>query len=268
VRGLLEVLALAPLEKVVEHLGEHADDPSFEQLSGAIDAFLEAGGTLDEVLVVLAFAIAEEFPAAAHCRGLLAARVAFALPEVPQAASSSVLAAPREVNPAIRELRRQRREEEKKKKAASVTRAPSRARPKSVAPPRVSSAPVRAAPVEPEMRRRPILTPLEESRFDAGHALVGALVLIDVPFDAVDPAQPEISSKERPALVVGVGADALLVRALYSNDAPSRSPFSAWRRAGLDHPSFIEDARVVVSVEVLTIRSLAQLSVAEWNSLF
>src|ERR1700689_5762305 len=38
VAALLELLAMAPLEKVIAALGEHADSPNFDQLSEAIDA--------------------------------------------------------------------------------------------------------------------------------------------------------------------------------------------------------------------------------------
>src|ERR1700735_917151 len=43
-RALLEVIAMAPLEKVIELLGDHAEHPNYEQLSTAIDQFLGEGG--------------------------------------------------------------------------------------------------------------------------------------------------------------------------------------------------------------------------------
>src|ERR1700691_5908820 len=57
VTALLELLAMAPLERVIAALGEHADAPNFEQLSAAIDAISASGATLDDVVAVLAFAI-------------------------------------------------------------------------------------------------------------------------------------------------------------------------------------------------------------------
>ena len=268
VRGLLEVIALTPLERIIELLGEHAENPSYERLCEAIDEFLRAGGSRDEALSVLAFAVGENFPAAPHCRQILAEREEFSLPEVPDARATSVLAPPREIRPAIREQRKQRREEEKrKKKALSPTRVPSRAHPKNTAP--RPSTPVAPAPMSaPEVRRRVTLTPLEESRFDPDHPLAGSLVLVDVPFDALDPLEPEITSKERPAVVVAASDDALLVRALYSQDAMTRTIFSPWRRTGLDHVSYIDDARVIVVQKSDGVRPLAQLTDAEWNSLF
>ncbi len=269
VRGLLEVIALSPLEKVIELLGDHAENPSYERLAAAIDEFLQSGGSIDDALSVLAFAVGDNFPAAAHCRQLLGEREEFALPEIPEVQAASVLAAPREVRPEIREQRKQRREEEKrKKKALSANRAPSRAHPKNTAPARPGTPATPQPPSAPELRRRALLTPLEESRFDPDHPLAGALVLVEVPFDAVDPAQPEVTSKERPAVVVAASTEELLVRPLYSQDAVTRSVFSPWRRVGLDHVSYIDDARVIVVQASESVRPLAQLTLAEWNSLF
>ncbi len=84
VRGLLEVIALSPLEKVIELLGDHAENPSYERLAAAIDEFLQSGGSIDDALSVLAFAVGDNFPAAAHCRQLLGEREEFALPEIPE----------------------------------------------------------------------------------------------------------------------------------------------------------------------------------------
>src|SRR5580692_13084431 len=50
VTALLELLAMSPLEKVITALGEHADAPNFEQLSGAIDAVRRDGTSADDVV--------------------------------------------------------------------------------------------------------------------------------------------------------------------------------------------------------------------------
>ena len=84
VTALLELLAMVPLEKVIAALGDHADTPNFEQLSAAIDAVRRDGSSLDDVVAVLAFAIAEEFPAAPHCRRLFDEREELALPDLPE----------------------------------------------------------------------------------------------------------------------------------------------------------------------------------------
>jgi hypothetical protein len=268
VRGLLEVIAMTPLEKVIELLGEHAEHPSYEQLSAAIDEYLTSGASTDDVVSVLAYAIGDAFPAAAHCRRLLAEREEFALPELPEVQAPTVLAAPREVSPEIREQRRQRREEEKRrKKLATPPRAPRSAKPKNSAPPRPSS---NASPVvagAPEPRRRVLLTPLEESRFNADHPLVGSIVVVEVPFDALDPVQPDLTAKERPSLVVAASGKELLVRPLYSDASPTRAIFAPWRRVGLDHVSYVDTVRVAVAHGAEPLRPLGQLTTAEWNAL-
>lgn len=271
VKGLLEVLAMAPLEKIIGLLGDHADSPSYEQLVAAVDEMLATESTVDDVIAVLAFAIGESFPAAPHCRRLLTEREEFAFPELPDVATPSVLAPPRAVSAEIREQRKNRREEEKRRKKTVSAAHPSRTtRPKSVAPPRSeTSTTTPAVPVVLEERRRALFTPLESARFDAEHPLVGSLVVVEVAFDAQDPEQPEATSKERPALVVAATDEALLVRAIYSNPSPTRSLFGAWRRIGLDHISYIDDVRVVVASEhPEALHRLGTVTTAEWNSLF
>jgi hypothetical protein len=271
VKGLLEVLALAPLEKIIGLLGDHADSPTYEQLSVAVDEMLATGSTDDEVISVLAFAVGDAFPAAPSCRKLLEEREEFALPELPDVAAPSVLAAPREVSAEIREQRKNRREEEKRRKKSASTARPSRtSRPKNVAPPRSdASAPAPTITGIPDARRRALLTPLETAHFDAAHPLVGTVLVVDVAFDAQDPEQPEVTSKERPALVVAASNDALLVRAIYSNPSPTRSLFGPWRRVGLDHVSYIDDVRVTVASEQSdALHRLAVLTTPEWNALF
>ena len=271
IRATLELLAMSPLETVIGLLGDHAESPTYEQLVVAIDAFLAGGATADEAVAVLAYAVGEAFPAAPHCRRLLEEREEFALPQLPEVAAPSVLAAPREVSAELREQRRARREEEKRRKKPGLpSRPPRPAKTKHVAPPRerTPAADNEAATPPPLERRRLLLTPLESFRFDADHPLVGTVLLADIPFDAVDPDQPEATFKERPALVVAASKDEALVRPIYSTQSPSRSVFQPWRRTGLDHVSFIEDARVSVSLATAGLqRPLAQLTVEEWNSI-
>jgi hypothetical protein len=268
-RALLEVMAMAPLERVIELLGDHAEHPTYEQLSTAIDQYLADGGSTDDALSVLAYAIGEAFPAAAQCRQLMSEREEFTLPEIPEVHAATVLAAPREVSPEIREQRKQRREEEKRrKKTMTPPRAPRSAKPKNSAPPRPSAAIAPVAPSAPESRRRAPLTPLEESRFDVDHPLAGSIVVMEVPFDALDALQPDVTSKERPVLVVAAASDELLVRPLYSQTSPTRSIFAPWRRVGLDHVSYIDDGRLALSLGSEPLRPLGQLTTAEWNALF
>jgi hypothetical protein len=270
--SLLEVLALAPLEKIVGYLGDHAENPSYDQLASAIDQFLASGSSLDDVVAVLAYAIAESFPAEPHCRRLLDERAELALPALPKVEALAVLAPPREVDPEVREQRRARREEEKRRrKTSSPPRALRASKPKSGAPPRpdvsIKAPARRVAPTDVE-RRRVIFTPLELARFDGDHPLVGLVLVLDVPFDGHDAEQPEASSKDRPVLVVAGSNEELLVRAIYSIQSPARTIFHPWRRVGLDHVSFIDGARVVVSYTPGDpLHQLGRLTTREWNTL-
>lgn len=269
VKGLLELLAMGPLEKVIEALGEHADTPTFDQLSVAVDQLLASGTTDDEIVAVLCFAIGEEFPAASHCR-LLLERPAFVLPELVEPAPSSSLLVPKEIDPQVREQRRARREQEKlKKKATGPVRPP---RPAKVKVEQRPAPPVVASPVAPATvveRRQVMLTPAELEQFSAAHPLVGTVVLAEVPFDAVDPLVPDQKAKPRPAVVVAATDEALLVRPVYSNSSTTRVLFQPWRRLGLDHVSYVDGHRVALTISsVDDVVKLGRLTDVEWNALF
>ena len=269
--GILELLAIAPQERIISLLGDHADSPSFEQLSTAVDQLAIDGATTDELVALLAFAVSEKFPAAGHCQRLLEERPQFELPPLPEVESTPTLLSPRETDPEVREQRRARRELERQRKKGPTSTRPVRA-PKSKAlgsTPPAPSAPAVVGDVDaPLERRRYLFTPLESERFDAEHPLVGTVVLVDVPFDAVDPAAPEVTSKNRPALVVAANDESVLIRPIYSNASSTRSLFQPWRRLGLDHVSYIDDARLSVAMasDGPLVRK-GQLTDLEWNAL-
>jgi hypothetical protein len=269
VTALLELLAMATLEKVIVALGDHADTPNFEQLSEAIDTVRGDGASLDDVVAVLAFAIVEDFPAAPHCRRLFEERDEFALPELPDVAVAPTTSAPKETDPEIKEQRRRRREEEKKRKRGPTSQRPPRPT-KSKSVPKAganSNEPRRTVETTVEARRPMNFTPAELDLFDPEHALAGTVVIVDVPFDAVDPAAPEQKSKERPALVVAANAGALLVRPIYSSGAPTRNVLQAWRRLGLDHVCYLDDTRVTLSVATTeSLERVGRLTDQEWNA--
>ncbi len=265
VRAVLELLALEPLEKVVEALGDHAESPTFEQLSEAIEQVRAAGAGDDDVVAVLCFAVGEAFPAAPHCRRLLEEREEWRLPELPAVASTTLVAPSREVDPALKEARRQRREQQRRKKVAS---APTR-HAKAPKAPREDQRVVTRATQSPTVieRRSARLTPRESALYDAAHPLAGSVILALVPFDAVDPAAEEATAKERPALVVAAAAHGALVRGIYSQQFANRSVFAPWRRLRLDHVSFISDERVGVELASAPV-VLGELTTEEWNGLF
>jgi hypothetical protein len=272
VHALLELLAMAPLEKVIAALGDHADTPSYEQLVGAVDSVQAEGATVDDIVAVLGFAVAEEFPAAPHCRRLLDERPELLLPELPEAVATSSLLSPKETDPEVREARRRRREEEKKRKRGPVSARPPRpSKTKTAAASRTVTTVTATGDESDEqpLRRRLILTPAESERFNPDHPLAGAVVIVDVPFDALDPLTPELKSKERPAVVVAANDDAMLVRPVYSSAAPTRTVLSAWRRLGLDHVCYVDDERVVLALSpAASLERVGRLSDEEWNALF
>ena len=143
VAALLELLAMSPLEKVIVALGDHADTPNFEQLRDAIDAVVRDGASTDDVVAVLAFAIAEEFPAAPHCRRCSKSIRSGPCRNFPILEVASTNFTPKETDPAIKEQRRRRREEEKKRKRGPTSQRP--ARPTKVKPAPKASAPPSAA---------------------------------------------------------------------------------------------------------------------------
>lgn len=271
-KSLLDVLALAPLEKIVEYLGDHAESPTFEQLARSVDQLIASGSSYDDVVAALAYAVGESFPAAPSCCRLFEERAELALPALPEVVSPTILASPREVSPEIREQRRARRDEEKRRrKTSSPPRALRVSKPKSGAPPRpdvkerAHEEPSSLTNVE---RRRVRLTPLELSRFDADHPLVGSVLVLNVSFEGHDPAQPEAASKDRPVLVVAGSDEELLVRPIYSSQSVTRTIFLPWRRVGLDHVSFIDGARVVVPYAAgANLLHLGRLTAREWNEL-
>ncbi|HET9090625.1 MAG TPA: hypothetical protein VFN54_10100 [Acidimicrobiales bacterium] len=264
VRALLELVALGPLDKVVEALGEHAESPTYEQLAGALDAVQVAGMSDDDVIAVLCFAVGEGFAAAAHCRRLLEERDAWRLPDLPEVASATLVAPAREVDPALKEARRLRREAQRRKRA--VTPPPRHAKVAKVERDESRPTPPPVAVVQVE-RRAVRLTPRELALFNAAHPLVGSVVLAVVPFDAVDPAAEEASAKERPALVVAASDQGALVRGIYSNQFANRHVFAPWRRLRLDHVSYISDERVAVEWSNPLV-TLGELTNEEWNGLF
>ncbi|HSN03017.1 MAG TPA: hypothetical protein VLS91_05995 [Acidimicrobiales bacterium] len=265
VRALLELAALGPLDQVVEALGEHAESPTFEQLVDALDALQGAGMDDDDVVAVLCFAVGEGFAAAGHCRRLLEKREAWRLPELPEVAAAPLAAAPREVDPALKEARRQRREAQRRKKVAAPP-PPRHAKAAKAAP--LAAPPVTTRDVVPVVERRTArLTPREAGLFDPAHPLVGSVVLANVPYDAIDPAAEEATAKERPALVVAASESGALVRGIYSNQFVNRHVFAPWRRLRLDHVSYISDERVAV-VWSSPLVTLGELTSEEWNGLF
>ena len=269
VLGLLELLSVDALEKIIELLGDHAEEPNYDQLKAAVDALRVDGGTRNHIIAVLAFAAGQEFPASPSCRRILDEEADLHLPELEVTTGTASLLNPKEQDAAILEQRRLRREEEKAKKKAQAEKAKGKVKYEKKAKPAPAAAPVAPVVVAAlDVTRRSVpLTPAEAAKFDAAHPLAGWVVATDVPFDAIDPAMPDVHSKVRPAVVVAASQEGVLVRGIYSNETPSRSLFQAWRRAGLDHASYVDSVRIAIGPDV-EVEKLVKLTDEEWNSLF
>jgi hypothetical protein len=269
---LLELLAYDALHAIVDALGDNADNPTYEQLCDGITVLEKEGAAKEQIIALLAFAVAEAFPAAQHCRRYFDEQEGFTLPELPEAVSTPSLLSVKETDPAVKEQRRLRREEEKKKKQAQAAARLARPAKEKVVKKAAVSAPIvteKVVAAVAEEPRRTLLTPVEAGQFNVEHPLVGTVVVVDVPFTEQDPSQPDVTSKDRPALVVAASDKGILVRAIYTNESPSRRVLGAWRRLGLDHASFIDDERTALSVTPDEARiRLGQLTTTEWNSLF
>lgn len=268
VRALLELLVAATLDRIIELLGEHSERPTYDQMGAAVDAARGEGISDTDVAALLAFAIGEQFPAAGHCQRLIDEREEFALPEVVVTEPTGSLLTPKDVDPAVREARRQRREAAKaKKKHPTPPARPAKARPAASPAPSTPPAGPATAVLSVE-RRRVTLTPAEARIVDVGHARAGTVVNVEVPFDSVDPAIPDVRAKQRPAVVVAASDTTLLVRAIYSNQFANRQLFGPWRRLGLDHASYISDERQAIDVSTTPVVEVAKLTDEEWNSLW
>ena len=269
VRALLELLVARSLDRIIELLGEHSERPTYDEMAVAVDAMRAEGVSDGDLAALLAFAIGEQFPAAEHCRRLIEEREEFALPEVAVVEPTGSLLTPKDVNPAVREARRQRREAAKNKR-----------KPTSPPPPRPTKARAAAGPDTPKppespamssvvvVRRRVTLTPAEARLVDVDHVKAGTVVSVEIPFDSIDPAMPDVRAKQRPAVVVAASDSTLLVRGIYSNQFANRQLFGPWRRLGLDHVSYVSDERQVIDVSATPAIELARLTDEEWNSLW
>jgi hypothetical protein len=269
VRALSELLSASALQKVIEILGKNSDDPSYEQLAQAVDQCLGDGVSPGEVVAMLTFAIEEQFAAAPHCWRLLDERPDLALPALEEITLRPLAVASHEVDPAIKEQRRKRREEQREQKKKEQQR-PLAQRPKKN-PSKVAEPALKPAPRPPSTlttRRRLPLTPAELARFSIDHPQAGWLILADVPFDATDPDIPDVTSKLRPAVVVAGGDNELLVQPVYSKMQPTRVLLSGWRRLGLDRPSYVDGARLAISLSDDEMpQRLGRLNDEEWNLL-
>lgn len=275
------------LAAVIEALGEHADDPTREQLLEAVDA---VGGEFDDtaITVMLASVADGEMAASDLCFALLDADGRFGLPgwreferkavERPAPRPSSAAGATAEQRQA-RRARKQRESDDRRKKAESaahaaeqVRAAKKRDRAAATERPATPAGPSAPTQVVPTLgRRRALLTPIEEAEFDRDDPWSAGVVLAWVPFDAEDPEHPDLDGKVRPCVVIAGSTTRLLVRPGYSaGGVKSRDwkshPVRHWRRSGFDEPTWIDV--VAVSVERPDDGPSGFLEADDWNALW
>ena len=282
------VLSEPCLAAVIEALGDHADDPTHEQLVQAIDA---VGGEYDDVTVavMLASVAAGDMAASDLCFTLLDtderwgvtdwARLERGAPEAPAPRTPAPSAATDEQRGARRakkqrDAEERRRVAEAKAKAAEQVRLARKKERAASADRQPGAAPAErpTVSVAPSLgRRRAILTPLEEEEFDRDDPWAAGVVLAWVRFDGADDDEPGLEGKVRPCVVVAGSPTHLLVRPGYSEGGVrSRDwksvPVRYWRQSGFDQPTWID----VVAVRVTRPEDgpTGWLEPDDWNALW
>ena len=130
----------------------------------------------------------------------------------------------------------------------------------------------RGVSVAPRLNRRASLTPAEEEEFERADPWVAAVIFAWVPFDAVDPDQPDVDGKSRRCVVVAGSPAELLVRPGYSDGGmKSRDwksvPLRHWKRAGFDQPTWIDSETIRVP-RPTEGEPVGWLEPEDWNSLW
>ena len=275
------------LAAVIEALGDHADDPTREQLLEAIDA-VTADHDDATVTVMLASVADGDMAASELCFSLLESDERLGLSgwqqfersaAKPAVTRTVVTSGTSEAQREARRAKKQREADERRRKAGAAANAAeqvrlARKKERAAASDRPAKNPGASvsAPVLPGMgRRRAVLTPLEEEEFDRSDPWSAGVVLAWVPFDAKDPDHPDVDGKVRPCVVVAGSSTHLLVRPGYSaGGVKSRDwkslPVRHWRQSGFDEPTWIDvDA---VRVTRPQIGPSGFLEPDDWNALW
>ena len=120
--------------------------------------------------------------------------------------------------------------------------------------------------------RRATLSPAQEDEFDPEDPWVSGVVYAWMPFDSVDPVNPDLDGKERPCVVVAGSASHLLVRPGYSESGVrSRDwksvPVGHWRQSGFRRSPPGSMSRRCGSSDPEPV-PLGWLATEDWNALW
>jgi hypothetical protein len=249
------------LSATIEALGDHSDDPTREQLLDALEQV--RASYPDEILAVMLASVADgDMPASDLCFELATSDERFGLTTWSEfgaaidvaPAKSAVASTTTPEQREARRLKKQKEAEERRKRMEASRKAGEqlrRARKKvraggggdQVGP--LTRDRAATASVAPHLTRRAVLTPPEEEEFDRDDSWTAGVVFAWIPFDSVDPEQPDVDGKSRRCVVVAGSTSHLLVRPGYSEGGlKSRDwksvPLRHWRAAGFDQPTWID----------------------------
>jgi hypothetical protein len=290
------VVADACLSRTIEVLGDHSDDPTRDQL---IEALEEVRGPFSDVTigVMLASVADSDMPSSDLCFEVATSDERFGLTERSEREDSGhaePTSAPvgRAATPEQREARRlkkQRDAEERRKKlevarkaGEQVRRARKQERSSAATAATAATAGGKGAAarseadlepsVAPRLTRRASLTPAQEEEFDRNDPWTAGVVFAWVPFDSMDPDQPELDGKSRRCVVVAGSPTDLLVRPGYSDGGmKSRDwksvPLRHWKRAGFDQATWIDSETLQVP-RPTDGGPLGWLEPEDWNALW
>ncbi len=290
-------LAEPCLQRTIEVLGEHADEPTREQLDDALDVVL-GEFPLTTVAVMLASVADADMPASDLCFDVLDAEERFGLTgwaqsNVPAPATTGGPKPAGGATPEQREerrLKKQRDAEARRTKQEAARRAGEQARrvrrkERPTEPPtaaRTPGAERRSSGGVARLTRRAVLTPLLERDFDRDDPWATGVVFAWVPFggpsdpDAIErstaAADSETEGKVRPCVVVAGSPTHLLVRPGYSDGGvKSRDwksvPLRGWRQSGFDRPTWVDVELVAVDRRPVEA-PVGWLTPEDWNSLW
>jgi hypothetical protein len=180
----------------------------------------------------------------------------------------------------MRRAKKEKAAADRRKQAEAARRADEqvrRARKEERARTRPAAGPVPVVPKDgglptPRPARRATLTPAEETEFDRDDPWVSGVVFAWVPFDSLDPSEPDREGKSRRCVVVAGSRTHLLVRPGYSEGGVKSRDWKtvalrSWRQAGFELPTWI-DMQSVRTLRAQAGTPVGWLTREDWNALW